>query len=231
MMPSPSVVLVSAIVHHASTSETSMLLVGLTGNIASGKTTVAQLLSEHGATIIDADILARRAVESGTQAHRLIVKRWGQGVLAPDATIDRAALRRQVFRDPAQLEELNRIVHPEVMRLRDRLVAEARRRGDRIVACDIPLLFELSLVDEFERIVLVDAPRPVRLERLVRERGLSETEGMEMIAAQMPAELKRARADYIIDNAGTLADLERRVDEVWSALDQDARAHETAAIP
>ncbi len=208
-----------------------MLLVGLTGNIASGKTTVAQLLSEHGATIIDADILARRAVESGTQAHRLSVKRWGEGVLAPDATIDRAALRRQVFRDPAQLEELNRIVHPEVMRLRDRLVAEARRRGDRIVACDIPLLFELSLVDEFERIVLVDAPRPVRLERLVRERGLSETEGMEMIAAQMPAELKRARADFIIDNDGTLSSLEHRVEEVWAALDQEARLDEPASIP
>ena len=208
-----------------------MLLVGLTGNIASGKSTVAQLFSEHGATIIDSDILARRAVEVGTQAHRLIVKRWGEDVLGPDGTLDRAALRRQVFRDPGQLEELNRIVHPEVMRLRDRLVAEARRRGDRIAVCDIPLLFERHLVDEFERIVLVDAPRPIRLERLVRERGLSETEGMEMIAAQMPAELKRARADYVIDNSGSLSDLERRVDDVWSALDQDARAHEGATIP
>jgi dephospho-CoA kinase len=208
-----------------------MLLVGLTGNIASGKSTVAQLLSEHGATIIDSDILARRAVEAGTPAYRQIVKRWGDEVLGADGTLDRAALRRQVFRDPAQLEELNRIVHPEVIRLRDRLVADARRRGDRIVVCDIPLLFELNLADEFERVVLVDAPRPVRLERLVGERGLTETEGMEMIAAQMPAELKRARADFVIDNTGTLADLERRVDEVWSALDEGARAHEAAAFP
>lgn len=208
-----------------------MLLVGLTGNIASGKSTVAQLLSEHGATIIDSDILARRAVEVGTPAHRLIVKRWGQDVLASDGTLDRAALRRQVFRDPGQLDELNRIVHPEVLRLRDRLIADARRRGDRIVVCDIPLLFERHLADEFERIVLVDAPRPIRLERLVRERGLDETEAMEMIAAQMPAELKRARADYVIDNSATLAELERRVDDVWSSLDQDARAHETATVP
>jgi dephospho-CoA kinase len=210
---------------------TAMLLVGLTGNIASGKSTVAHLLSERGATIIDADILARRVVEVDTPAYREIVKRWGAEILAPDGTLDRAALRRRVFKDPVQLEELNRLTHPEVTRLRDRLVADARRRGDRMVICDIPLLFERHLAEEFERIVLVDAPRPLRLERLVRERGLGETEAMDMIAAQMPAELKRARADFIIDNEGTLAALERRVDEVWSALDQEARTRESAGIP
>ena len=208
-----------------------MLLVGLTGNIASGKSTVAHLLSERGATIIDADILARRVVEVDTPAYREIVKRWGPEILAPDGTLDRAVLRRRVFKDPVQLEELNRLTHPEVTRLRDRLVAEARRRGDRMVICDIPLLFERHLAEEFERIVLVDAPRPLRLERLVRERGLGETEAMDMIAAQMPAELKRARADFIVDNEGTLAALERRVDEVWSALDQEARTRESAGIP
>ena len=208
-----------------------MLLIGLTGNIASGKSTVAQLFSERGATIIDSDILARRVVEVDTPAYRQIVKRWGAEVLAPDATLDRAALRRRVFKDPQQLEELNRLIHPEVMRLRDRLVADSRRRGDRIVVCDIPLLFERHMADEFERIVLVDAPRPIRLERLVRERGLSETEAMDMIAAQMPAELKRARADFIIDNDGTFATLERRVEDVWSTLDQEARMRESAAIP
>jgi dephospho-CoA kinase len=100
-----------------------------------------------------------------------------------------------------------------------------------MVVCDIPLLFERHLAEEFERIVLVDAPRPLRLERLVRERGLGETEAMDMIAAQMPAELKRARADFIIDNASTLAALERRVEEVWSTLDQEARTRESAGIP
>src|SRR5687768_12773524 len=208
-----------------------MLLVGLTGNIASGKSTVAHLLSERGATIIDSDILARRVVEVDTPAYREIVKRWGVEILAPDGTLDRAALRRRVFKDPLQLEELNRLTHPEVVRLRDRLIADARRRGDRMVVCDIPLLFERHLAGEFERIVLVDAPRPLRLERLVRERGLGETEAMEMIAAQMPAELKRARADFIVDNESTLAALERRVEEVWSSLDQEARTRESAGIP
>ena len=203
-----------------------MLLVGLTGNIASGKSTVARMMVERGGTLIDSDELARRAVERDTPAFRQIVRRWGNDVLAPDGILDRGALRRQVFSDPSQLEELNRIVHPEVLRLRDRETAQARERGDRVVVCDIPLLFEVSAVEEFDRIVLVDAPRPVRLERLVRDRGLAETEAMEMIAAQMPAELKRARADYIIDNVTTKSVLQRRVDDVWGALVRDALALE-----
>lgn len=208
-----------------------MLLVGLTGNIASGKSTVAQLFSERGATIIDADVLARRAVERGTPAYDAIVRRWGTSVLAPDKHLDRAALRRIVFAKASELEALNEIVHPEVERLRQQRVAEARARGDRIVACDIPLLFEKKMADRFDRIVLVDAPRPLRLERLVSDRDLVETEAMAMIAAQMPAELKRARADFVIDNAGTLAQLEHRVSEVWAALLEDALAREHAGVP
>jgi dephospho-CoA kinase len=208
-----------------------MLLVGLTGNIASGKSTVAQLLSERGATIIDADVLARRAVERGSAAFDAIVRRWGTSILAPDGHLDRAALRRQVFGNPKELEALNDIVHPEVERLRDARIDEARSRGDRIVVCDIPLLFEKKIADRFERIVLVDAPRPLRLERLVNDRGLRETEAMDMIASQMPAELKRARADFVIDNSSTLNELERRVNEVWTALVQDAESRDTAGVP
>jgi len=115
-------------------------------------------------------------------------------------------------------------VHPEVEQMRGVLVEQARVRGDRLVVCDVPLLFERRLTDSFDRIVLVDAPRPVRLERLVRERGLRETEAMDMIVAQMPAELKRARADHIIDNDGTLTQLDKRVTEVWAALLQEASA-------
>jgi dephospho-CoA kinase len=207
-----------------------MLLVGLTGNIGSGKSTVAQLLSERGATIIDADVLARRAVEQGTPAYASIVERWGTSILAADGLIDRAALRRIVFSEPQELEQLNSIVHPEVERMLAALVQQARQRGDRLVVCDIPLLFERRMTDAFDRILLVDAPRPVRLERLVRERGLRETEAMAMIVAQMPAELKRARADFVIDNVGTLTQLDQRVAEVWSALLTDAEATETATV-
>jgi len=206
-----------------------MLLVGLTGNIGSGKSTVAQMLSERGATIIDADVLARRAVEAGTPAFAKIVARWGSSILAPDGHLDRAALRRVVFADHAQLEELNQIVHPEVERLRARLIDQAKRRGDRVVVCDIPLLFERHMTDRFDRILLVDSHRAIRLERLVKERGLRETEAMDMIAAQMPAELKRARADFIVENDGTFAQLERRVNEVWTSLLRDESAPRSAA--
>ena len=207
-----------------------MLLVGLTGNIGSGKSTVAQLFSERGATIIDADVLSRRAVEVGTPAFKAIVERWGTSVLAADGAIDRAALRRVVFSDSQQLEQLNKIVHPAVERMRVALVEQARQRGDRVVVCDIPLLFEKKMTGKFDRIVLVDAPRPVRLERLVRDRGLRETEAMDIIVAQMPAELKRARADFIIDNDDTLAALDRQVAEIWSSLQQAAESAEAATV-
>ena len=206
-----------------------MLLVGLTGNIGSGKSTAAQLLSERGATIIDADVLSRRAVEPGTPAHGAIVERWGTSMLAPDGGIDRAMLRRIVFSEPAELEQLNAIVHPQVEQMRAALVDEARARGDRLVVCDIPLLFERRMTEDFDRIVLIDAPRSVRLDRLVRERGLRETEAMDMIVAQMPAELKRARADHVIDNDGTLATLSARVAGVWATLQVEASRMSAAA--
>ena len=203
-----------------------MRLVALTGNIASGKSTVARHLVEHGATLIDADVLARDAVRNGSPGYDAIVGRWGNAVLQPDGALDRGALRRRVFDRPDELHELNAIVHPEVERKRADLVAEARARGDRVVVCDIPLLFENNLVDSFDRIILVDALRPIRLERLVRDRGLRETEAMAMIAQQMPADLKRARADFVIDNDGTRQALAKRVDEVWHALIDEARARQ-----
>ncbi|HMJ19666.1 MAG TPA: dephospho-CoA kinase [Gemmatimonadaceae bacterium] len=199
-----------------------MILIGLTGNIASGKSEVARMLADRGATIIDADVLAREAVRPESQALRDIVKRWGKDVLQQDGSLDREALRQIVFADQTELDALNRIVHPGVIRMQDREVALAKERGDPIVVCVIPLLFERNLVDEFDAIVLVDAPRPLRLERLVTTRGLEETEAMNMIASQMPAELKRARADHCIDNTGSLDDLERDVDALWSSLQRDA---------
>ena len=185
------------------------------------------MLAEHGATLIDADVLAREAVRPETQALRDIVKRWGKDVLKKDGSLDRKALRQIVFADQSELDALNRIVHPGVTRLRDREIAAAKERGDQIVVCVIPLLFERNLVEEFDAIVLVDAPRPIRLERLVATRGLEETDAMNMIASQMPAELKRARADYVIENTGSLDDLEHDVDTLWSSLQRNAEPVET----
>lgn len=201
-----------------------MLLIGLTGNIAAGKSTVARLFTDRGATLVDADVLAREAVRPGSPALAAIATRWGRAVLASDGTLDRAGLRARVFDESAELEALNRIVHPEVARLRDAALAAARARGDRVVIYDVPLLFERDLADEVDVVVLVDAPREVRLERLMRDRGLRADEAMAMIAAQMPAELKRARSDFVIENVADQAALARRVDEVWRALEAHAAA-------
>ena len=201
-----------------------MLIVGLTGNAASGKSSVAQLMAARGATIIDADVLARIAVEPGSAGLRAIVAHWGPGVLGPDGALDRAAMRHRVFSDPEQLEALNAIVHPAVARLRERALEEARAQGARIVVCDIPLLFENDLARDYDVIVLVDAPKAVRLERLTSRRGLAQDDAIHLIAAQMPAELKRAHADFIIDNDADQRALSRRVDAVWAAL--EARAAE-----
>jgi len=199
-----------------------MLKVGLTGNIAAGKSTVAEAWRSLGATVVDADELSRRAVDPGTPAFSAIAAEWGEQVVEPSGGLDRAALRRIVFADPAARERLEQIVHPAVAGLREEIYREAQARGERIVVADIPLLFEVGLVDEFDVVVLVDAPVETRLARLIGDRGLDPDEAQRMIAAQMPSELKRARADYVIENADTRAEVERRAREVWEALERRA---------
>lgn len=195
-----------------------MLIVGLTGNIAAGKSMVAQRLAALGATVIDADHLAREAVRPGTRALRRIVDRWGVGVLMPDGTLDRTALREIVFADDVARAALDAIVHPEVALLREEEVAAARARGDRLVVCDIPLLFEVGLEGEMDRVVLVDAPPEVRRERLMRDRGLSASAASAMMAAQMPSQRKRDRAHHLIDNDGTVEELDAKVRALHAEL-------------
>ena len=195
-----------------------MRVIGLTGNIASGKTAVAERLAQRGASIIDADVLARDVVVKGSPALESIVKRWGPGVLDAEGNLDRAALRHIVFENQADLDELNDIIHPEIRKLRTKLIEEARMRGDKVVVCVVPLLFERHLAGEFDTIVLVDAPRSLRLERIVRDRGIDEAEAMKMIASQMPADLKQAGSDYFIDNSGSLKELEAEVDRLWDEI-------------
>jgi len=192
--------------------------IGLTGNVASGKSTVARVWEGLGARVIDADVLAREAVEPGTEAHAAIQETWGNEVLTPGGEIDRAALRRVVFSDPSARRRLEGIVHPAVRRLRDARYAEVEREGARFVVADIPLLFETGMQDEFDRVVLVDAPEAVRRERMVTIRGLDAEEADRIIAAQMPAAEKRDMSDVVIDNVGSVEDLEREARMVWARL-------------
>ena len=200
-----------------------MLKVGLTGNIAAGKSTVARIWRSLDATVVDADVLSRQAVEPGTPALARIAEEWGDEVVEAGGGLDRAALRRIVFADPSARERLEAIVHPAVAELREDAYRAAAERGERAVVADIPLLFEAGLVDDFDAVVLVDAPEEVRLARLVGDRGMDPEEARRMIAAQMPSELKRARADFVISNTGTLMELDRRSREVWTELARRAR--------
>lgn len=195
-----------------------MLSVALTGNIGAGKTTVAELFQRWGATIIDADHLVREAQRPGQAVLKEIAGRFGAGVISRDGSLDRGALRAQVLADPRALSDLNRIVHPEVLRRRIALLAEARARGDRVVVSDIPLLFEADNPATFDAVVLVDAPEQVRRARLLASRTLDADEVDRMMASQLSSAMKRARSDYVIDNDGDLADLERAARAVWQSL-------------
>ncbi|MBA3317389.1 MAG: dephospho-CoA kinase [Gemmatimonadales bacterium] len=199
-----------------------MLNVGLTGNIAAGKSAVVELFRRWGATVIDADQIVRELQALGGPVLREITGRFGHRVLSADGSLDRAALRRLVLADPEALAALNRIVHPAVHARRAELMAAARARGDHLVVSDIPLLFEASDPSEFDVVVLVDAPEAVRLTRLVVERGLDQDEARRMIEAQMPAADKRARSDFVIENGGDLAQLELAARAVWRALQSRA---------
>src|SRR5919204_1776399 len=177
----------------------SMLNVALTGNIAAGKSTVVDLFRTWGATIIDADALVRDAQAPGSTVLAAIAGRFGGDVIAADGSLDRAGLRAKVMGDDAALKALNAIVHPAVQQRRVELQRGAAERGDAIVVNDIPLLFEVLDPSQFDTVVLVDAPVPVRRTRLRALRGLSNEDADRMIAAQMPAERKRPQSQYIIE--------------------------------
>jgi len=199
-----------------------MLRVGLTGNIASGKSTVAAVWERLGAPIVDADVLARRALEPGSHGLEQVALEFGPEVLDAAGALDRAKLRSIVFRDARERARLEAIVHPAVRQLRKAEDARLRAAGVPIAVHDVPLLFETGLDRDVDLIVLVDSPAAERLERLVRDRGLDPDEAKRMIAAQMPADRKRRLSDLVIENTGTLADLERKAEAAWREVKRRA---------
>lgn len=208
-----------------------MLLIALTGNIAAGKTTVADALARQGAIVVDADRAAHDAVAPGTAALEAIARDFGPELLQPDGSLDRARMGRLVFGDPTARRRLEAIVHPAVERERQAAVAAARAAGASLVVCDIPLLFEARLAWQFPRIILVDAPAAVRRNRLVNARGLRPDDAAARIAAQMPSALKRERADVVLDNGGTPEDLLRQLTRLRARLDQWSAVARTPVQP
>jgi dephospho-CoA kinase len=200
-----------------------VLLVGLTGGIGSGKTTVARLLEKRGAVVFDADLLAREAVEPGTPGHAAVIERFGADVLAPGGELDREALASIVFADPAARRDLEQIVHPEVRRLFAE-GSEAYRDTDRVVVFSAPLLVETGMHTAFEVLVVVSATVATQIERLMRQRGMSEPSIRARIDAQAPLEDKAAAADFLVDNEGSLDELESQVEQLWNDLSTRAVA-------
>lgn len=190
--------------------------VALTGGVGSGKSTVAALLAEHGAFVIDADALAREVVEPGTPGFTAVVERFGPNVLA-GSRLDRAALAELVFTDEHARADLNAIVHPLVAERAAELMAAAAR--DAVVVYDVPLLVEAGLAAGFDVVVVVEAPAETRLARLQR-RGLSAEDATGRMAAQASDATRRAVADVVIDNDGSQARLAERVSELWTLLSE-----------
>jgi dephospho-CoA kinase len=202
-----------------------VLHLALTGNVASGKSSVARLFADWGATLIDADAIVRDLQRPRTPIFDRIVARFGPEIVAADGELDRARLRALVLADAGARRDLEAIVHPAVAAERERLIDEARRRGDAIIVSDIPLLFEVMDPEAFDAVVLVDAPEAIRRERLLRDRGISSEEADGLFRAQHPAADKRARSDFIIDNDSSRMELRDRAWRVWRQLRSRARAN------
>jgi len=194
-----------------------VLRIGLTGGIGSGKSTVAARLAELGAVVIDSDQLAREVVAVGSPGLARVVERFGTDVLGADGGLDRPKLGRLVFGDPAALADLNAIVHPLVRARSEALTAEAAAAGAHAVVHDIPLLVENKLAAGYDRVIVVEAPLSLRLERLAG-RGLDSETARARIAAQASDEQRRAVADIVLDNSGSVAELTAQVDAAWTSL-------------
>jgi dephospho-CoA kinase len=195
-----------------------MKILGLTGGIASGKSFVADILASLGAVIIDADILARTAVEPGKSAYHTVVREFGKGILKPDGSLDRKALGRIVFSDAAARRTLEEIIHPAVAELAGRRLAEEGCRGTQVVCYVVPLLFEAGLSSMMDEIWVVYVDEETELARLMKRDGICREEALRKMAAQMPMGEKTARADVVIDNNGTPEETKRSVAEEWRKL-------------
>ncbi|MDH4329433.1 MAG: dephospho-CoA kinase [Nitrospira sp.] len=212
-----SVVAVEAVVKHANTEaavgilsldlnlsshvcSAPMILVGLTGGLATGKSTLADMFKRCGAVVIDADALAREVVTPGKPAWKEIVKTFGKEVLNPDRTINRQALGAIIFRDPAKRQTLERIIHPRVAREQMRLTRVAAKRDPHaVVIYDVPLLFEAGIDKRVDITIVVNADRETQIARLKKRNGLSRAEAIRRIKSQMPLAKKRQRADFVLD--------------------------------
>jgi dephospho-CoA kinase len=200
-----------------------MLLVGLTGGMGAGKSTVARMLASRGAVVVDADELASRALEPGTRSYERVCELFGDEIVRADRSLDRTAIADRVFEDPEKRRALESIVHPEVFRGLAETV-EARRGSDEVVVFDVPLLVETGFQDAVDVVVVVVAPEEEQVARAMRDRGVSRPEASARLAAQASGAEREAAADVVLRNDGDLDSLEAQVDDLWADLRRRAEA-------
>jgi dephospho-CoA kinase len=195
-----------------------MKLIGLTGGIASGKSTVADILQRLGAAVVNADVLAREVVEPGQDAWQEIVNTFGAEVLQADKSLDRQRLRKIIFDDPDARKKLEAIIHPRVRALAEKRIRENAAAGYSVVVYEVPLLFEGNIHHWVRPVILVACAPETQIKRLGQRDQVNESDAQKHIAAQMSLAEKRKLADYTIENDGTLEDLERQVREVLEKI-------------
>jgi dephospho-CoA kinase len=194
------------------------MILGVTGGIATGKSSVAAMFGELGATVVSADELARLAVVPGSPALEALVDRFGRDILAADGTLDRAALADIVFADPEARLELNRITHPAIARLAVERLAELRAAGHALIVYEAPLLFEAGAESRVDKVLVVTASLEIQLQRLMEREAIDADEARARIDAQMPLAEKIRRADFLVDNAGSPNDTRRQVETLYDDL-------------
>jgi dephospho-CoA kinase len=194
------------------------MIIGLTGGIASGKSTIASMLVERGALLVDADQVAREVVLPGEPVLEAIASTFGQAVLETDGSLNRKALGEIVFRDKESLAKLEAITHPAIRaRMQQTIHTYAEQFPERLVVADVPLLYETKQENLYEGILVVYVPAEVQKKRLMERNNLSEEEADRRIALQMDIEQKRQHADWVIDNSGSLEETQRQLDEFWKS--------------
>lgn len=195
------------------------MIIGLTGGIASGKSTVSALLVNKGARLVDADVIAREVMLPGHKVLAAVVEHFGEDILFPDGTLNRVKLGDIVFNDPEALKALNQLTHPAIRQeIKERMLTMEQEDPGKLILVDIPLLFESRLESLFKEIIVVYVPREVQITRLMERNKLSLEEAEARLKAQMDIELKRSKANYIIDNSGDLAHTEHQVAVLWDRL-------------
>ncbi len=196
-----------------------MIVVGLTGGIASGKSTVARMFAEEGAYIIDLDELSRLVVEPHKPAWRDIVRHFGDEILTEERTLDRDRLGSVVFSDPAKRRKLEGIVHPRILEAYGKRLQRILEKNEQaIVIADVPLLMEVEMEGSFDKVIVVYIPPESQMKRIVQRNGLSQEEARNRLKSQMPIEEKARRGDFVIDNSGTLEETGRQVKEIYEKL-------------